>query len=295
MKNSSRILVLNFRRWRGNLNIIIPFLLAFVCILMLCSRIVGFIRENDYTINLFEIFVCIFNDQYSIVLTSVLIIALFHNVPEMDSSVPYYLVRTDCKRWLFGQILYIVIVCFVCILFVIASSIASSVDIMYLKDIWSNFVFTLSYSSLSEIINIDKFKDTMSFGTPSFTALRMLVLIYLYYLTLSLIILNFNLRKGTRKGSLAGVVFSVFGILMSPATIAGIFGLKEMTMYKANVAMSWISPLNHATYNMHNFGYDMRPRIWHSYIVFIILIVFLVFMAFRNIRNYEFDFSDRRD
>ena len=113
MKNSSRILVLNFRRWRGNLNIIIPFLLAFVCILMLCSRIVGFIRENDYTINLFEIFVCIFNDQYSIVLTSVLIIALFHNVPEMDSSVPYYLVRTDCKRWLFGQILYIVIVCFV--------------------------------------------------------------------------------------------------------------------------------------------------------------------------------------
>ncbi len=295
MKKSGRILSLNFRRWRGNLNVIIPFLLALVCVLMLCHRIVGFIRENDYTINVFEVFICIFNDQYSIVLTSVLIIALFHNVPELDSSAPYYLVRVDCRSWLTGQILYLLIVSLICILFVFLSSIISSLDIMFVKDIWSNFVFTLSYSSLSEIINIDRFRDTMSFGSPFYTSVRMLILIYLYYLTLSLIILNFNIRRGSRKGSLAGVIFSVFGIMMSPATIAGIFGLNEVSMYKANVAMSWISPLNHATYNMHNFGYDMRPRIWQSYIVFIMLIVLLIFWAYRSIRSYEFDFSDRRE
>ena len=40
--------------------------------------------------------------------------------------------------------------------------------------------------------------------------------------------------------------------------------LPDELMYKANVAVGWLSPLNQATYQMHNFGYDLLPRLWHD-------------------------------
>ena len=295
VKQVNKILSLNFKQWRRNQKIIIPFILSLVSILMLCQRLAGFVRDSGYTINIFEIFICIFNEQYSIVLTSILVITLFHDTPSIDSSTPYYLVRTDCRKWLMAQLIYVGTVSFICIVFVLVSTILSSMDIMYVHNIWSNFSFALSYSSLSEIINVERFKETMSFGSPYHTGIRMMLLIYLYYVVLSLVVVNFNIRGGKRRGSLMGVLFTLFGLILSPSTIKGIFGLDDMHMYKANVLISWISPLNHATFNSHNFGYDSRPTVTESYIVLLALIVMLVVMSFFNIKRYEFDFSDRRD
>ena len=41
--------------------------------------------------------------------------------------------------------------------------------------------------------------------------------------------------------------------------------------------MGWLSPLNHATYHMHNFGYDLLPRLWQTEAVFAALILLLFF------------------
>ena len=66
-------------------------------------------------------------------------------------------------------------------------------------------------------------------------------------------------------------------------------GDKEL-MYKANVAVGWLSPLNHATYHMHNFGYDLLPRLWQTYLIFGILIALCFFLSLRAIRKYNFNF-----
>jgi hypothetical protein len=122
----------------------------------------------------------------------------------------------------------------------------------------------------------------------------MLILIFLYYLTIALTEMLFNMWHMSRKGGIAAVLFSFYGLIMTPSTIAGIFGLDEMKMYKANVAMGWLSPLNHATFDMHSFGYDRLPHLWHSLLIFLLLILILVFSSFHVLKDYEYDFSYRR-
>ena len=61
-------------------------------------------------------------------------------------------------------------------------------------------------------------------------------------------------------------------------------------MYKANVAVGWLSPLNHATYHMHSFGYDLLPKLWQTYLVFGLLSALLMILILRAIRRYSFDF-----
>ena len=68
------------------------------------------------------------------------------------------------------------------------------------------------------------------------------------------------------------------------------FNLPDELMYKANVAVGWLSPLNQATYHMHNFGYDLLPRLWQTYLIFLVLIAGLMVGILCAIRKYNFMF-----
>jgi hypothetical protein len=57
------------------------------------------------------------------------------------------------------------------------------------------------------------------------------------------------------------------------------------------VAVGWLSPLNHATYHMHNFGYDLLPRMWQSFTLFGVMIVLGFLLALLAIRKYNFVFT----
>ena len=117
------------------------------------------------------------------------------------------------------------------------------------------------------------------------------LLMLLYTLLMVFIMLLFNLKKGQLAGIAAVFTFSLFGFLLNPQTIKAIFKLPDALMYKANVAVGWLSPLNQATYHMHNFGYDLLPRLWQTYFIFAMLIALCFFLSLRAVRNYNFNFG----
>lgn len=41
---------------------------------------------------------------------------------------------------------------------------------------------------------------------------------------------------------------------------------------------------------MHNFGYDLLPRLWQTYLIFLVLIAGLMVGIVRAIRKYNFMF-----
>lgn len=57
------------------------------------------------------------------------------------------------------------------------------------------------------------------------------------------------------------------------------------------MAVGWLSPLNQATYHMHNFGYDLLPKLWQTVAIFLMLIVLLAFLSLRAVRQYNFSFT----
>lgn len=58
-----------------------------------------------------------------------------------------------------------------------------------------------------------------------------------------------------------------------------LLGFEEYEMFRVNVLIGWISPLSHASYGRHNFGYDRLPTVWQSCVVFLILLGVLIWFA----------------
>ena len=112
-----------------------------------------------------------------------------------------------------------------------------------------------------------------------------------YSVVMVFIMLVFNLTRGGAAGIVSGFAFSVFGLLLKPDTIQTVMQLPDELFYKANVAVGWLSPLNQATYHMHNFGYDLLPRLWQSFAIFGGLMLLGYILALVAIRRYNFVFT----
>lgn len=89
----------------------------------------------------------------------------------------------------------------------------------------------------------------------------------------------------------AGVIANGFGLFLTPKVISDWFHIPEGNMTKANILFGWLSPLNHATYYMHNFGYDELPRLWMSYVFFASISLCMFLLSFIKIKKYPFSFT----
>ena len=100
----------------------------------------------------------------------------------------------------------------------------------------------------------------------------------------------FTVWKSYAAGVGSAFVYTLAGFLMSPDNLIKIFSIPQELAFRARVWMGWISPLNHATYSMHNFGYDRLPRLWQTYAVFGAAGVMLIVLSMLAVRGYNFDF-----
>ena len=85
--------------------------------------------------------------------------------------------------------------------------------------------------------------------------------------------------------------FSVYGVLLNPQNIQNLLQLPDKLNYKARVLVGWISPLNHATFYMHNFGYDKLPTLGQTTWIGSILLAVLLALTMAAMRRYAFSFT----
>lgn len=281
----------NFRQWRKNPRIIITFALAFILCFLLSDKAVKFAKEYETTMQIVEAFVWTFGDSNSILLSSLLLVLLFADMPFLSAGTPYYLMRIDRKTWLMGQAVYIVAATSIYMIFILASTSVVCMSQSFIGNMWSETAAILGYSGAGKAVALPALVKTLEMSTPYPCMATIFILMLLYALLMAFIMLTFNIRKGQIAGVVSVFVFSLFGFLLNPQLLKTIFKLPDELMYKANVAVGWMSPLNHATYHMHNFGYDLLPRLWQTYVIFGVLIVLCFILALRSVRKYNFNFT----
>ena len=291
LRQIGSVTVYNFRQWRANPRIIITFALAFVLCYLLSDKAVRFAKEYETTMQIVEAFVWTFGDSNSILLASLLLLLLFADMPFLSSGTPYYLLRIDRKTWLAGQALYIVLATSIYMLFILVATALVCMGQSFVGDMWSETAAILGYSGAGKAVALPALVKTLEMSTPYACMGTIFVLMLLYTLLMAFIMLTFNIRRGQIAGVVSVFVFSLFGFLLNPELIKTMFQLPDELMYKANVAVGWLSPLNHATYHMHNFGYDLLPRMWMTFVIFGVLIALCFLMALRAVRKYNFNFS----
>ncbi len=291
LKQVCSVTAYNFRQWRANPRVIITFALAFILCFLLSDKAVRFAKEYETTMQIVEAFVWTFGDSNSILLSSLLLILLFADMPFLSAGTPYYLLRINRKTWLAGQALYITLATGIYLVFILASTSIICMSNSFIGNMWSETAAILGYSGAGKAVALPALVKTLEMSTPYECMATIFLLMLLYTLLMSFIMLSFNIRKGQLAGVISVFAFSLYGFLLNPNLLKTMFQLPEELIYKANVAVGWLSPLNHATYHMHNFGYDLLPRLWQTYVIFGVLIAMCFFFALRAVRRYNFNFS----
>ncbi len=295
VKQAVSVTAFDFATWRGNVRILMTFLLAFILCYLLSDKAMRFSLEYGTTMQMLEPFIWTFGDAHSILLASLLLLLLFSDMPFLTGMSPYYLFRTSRRVWMTGQILYICLSTSLYLCFIFISTTALCITRSFTGNLWSETAAILGYSGAGKQVALPTFVKTLELSTPFQAAAAIFGLMLLYALFLASFMLTVHLRFG-HIASVASVLgFSLYGFLLDPQTIRTLFSLEDYEMYRANVAVGWLSPLNHATYVMHNFGYDRLPRLWMSAMIFLALIGLSFAAGLHVIRRYNFNFRGTED
>lgn len=290
IRQVSLVAMANFRRWRKNPQILLAFGLGFVVCFLLSDKVLVFAREHDTFVQILEPFIWTFGDANSILVISLLLLLLFADMPNLGNEVPLFLIRINRKIWLLGQILYLVLATLGYVCFILLATCVLAGTKAYTANMWSDTAAILGYSSIGEKIAVPAFVKVLELSFPYECMIHIFGLMAGYSVLMASLILFLNLWKGN-GGMVGGIIFSGFGFLTNPEVIAKILRLPKEQMKIANIAFGWISPLNHATYYMHNFGYDNLPKLWVSYAFFIVGSLILFGLSIEKIKNYAFDFT----
>ena len=291
MKQIFMVAVYNFRTWKKNPRVFLSFAIAFIFCFLLSDKVVQFAEKHGTSMQFLEPFIWTFGDSESILLASVILIFLFSDMPFVTNATPFFLVRTTRKKWLMGQGLYIVLATTIYMVFVMLTTSLLSMKNAFMGNMWSPTAVILGYSKAGEVLDVPSSMKTMGMSTPYHCAAVIFLLMLLYALIMVSLMLLGNLRFGQMGGVLAAFGFSVYGILLDPKTVRMIFRIPDYEAYKANVWVGWISPLNHATFHMHNFGYDLLPKLWQSYLICAVCVAACFAAALKVIGRYSFSFT----
>jgi hypothetical protein len=285
----------NLRRWRDSVHVWLAFALAFIVCMLLTGKAIGFAMSYGTTLQIMETFVWTFGDATSIMLMSLLLVLLFAGMPFAGSVTPYCLMRVGRGTWLAGQVLYSFIMTVIFIAFILAVTIGVSAHISFTGNVWSETGAILAFSGAAEEVLLPASLKTMILSDPYQCAANIFVLTLLYFLFLVSMMLAVSVRHGRKWGAASVFIASIYGLALSPDIFVRILRLPDALAWRANVLTGWLSPLNQATYHMHNFGYDYLPGLPASYAIFAALICLCVLIAARGMKRCDFRFAGVED
>lgn len=288
IKQTSASVRWNFLGFFKNPRIIITFLFSFILCFFLSDRAMTAAEYYDSSMQALEPFIWTFGDAASILLCSLLLILLFMDLPKLSPFTPYMLLRMKKSRWLLSQCIYILIVTMLYMGYVLLVTSLLCMKKTFAGNIWSKTAALLGYSAMGKQFSVPSTVKVMESTSPYECAMQIMLLLVCYALTLSFLMLYVQLKKGKKAAIGAGLFYSLSGFLLDPDVLAKILGKEEHEMYQVRKILGWISPLNHATYGMHDFGYDSLPSLGQSCLVFLLILICLLFLSFRTLKKYNF-------
>ena len=278
----------NFLGFFRNPRVVVTFLFSFILCFFLSDRAMMVADYYDSPMQALEPFIWPFGDATSILLCSLLLILLFLDLPKLSPFTPYMLLRMKKWRWLLAQFFYIFLATVLYMLYVILVTSLLCMQKTYVGNIWSKTAALLAYSQMGKELSVPSTVKVMESTSPLSCSLQIMALLVCYALTLTFLMLWFQMKMGKKAAIGAGLSYSLYGFLLNPDILAKILHKEEYEMFLVRRLSGWISPLNHATYGMHDFGYDVLPSIGQSCMVFLGILLFLSALAFHTLKKYNF-------
>lgn len=288
VKQTLSVVRWNFLGFYKNPRIIITFLFSIILCFFLSDKAMMVAEYYDSPMQAAEPFIWTFGDSTSILLCSLLLILLFIDLPKLSPFTPYMLLRMKKSRWLLAQFIYVFLVTVLYMVYVLLVTSLLCMKKTFIGNIWSKTAALLAYSQMGKNLSVPSTVKVMESTSPYECMLQIVLLLVCYALTLSFLMLYVQMKMGKEAAIGAGLSYSLFGFLLDPNVLAKILHKEEYEMYLVRRITGWISPLNHATYGMHDFGYDVLPDIGQSCVIFLFILLSLFFLSFCSLKKYNF-------
>ena len=282
----------NLYTLRKNPRFYMSMFLGFLLCWLLTDKTMALSRTYLTNIQLLEPFIWCYADADSILYVSLIMMFSFSAFPRMDTPASYMIFRTRRITWLLAQIATAFILTLVyCLMILLCSMVMCIGANVFFGNHWSETATLLSFSPESFEVALTVMRKTVKLTTPYGCAMQIFSLLFQYVLLLNIIQLCFTVLKSRKVGVVISLIVNFVGFALTPDRFMTWLGLPSEFQYYANLLSAWLSPLQHATYTMHNFGYDLLPRLWVSYLLFGGISAFLMLISAYAMHRFSFDFS----
>ena len=84
---------MQIKKWKRNPRVICAFLVLLLLCLTMTSEYVDYSKEIGLSIQVFEPFILMFTQRYSLLFIMLILLLLYQDVPFIDDCTPYLLIR----------------------------------------------------------------------------------------------------------------------------------------------------------------------------------------------------------
>ena len=282
----------NLYSLRKNPRFYMSLLLGFLLCWLLTDKTMAISRTYLTNVQLLEPFVWCYADDDSILFSALVMMLMFSAFPRLDTPASYLIFRTTRLNWLLGQIVTVFVLTLGYSLMILVSSMVMCIGCnVFVVNNWSETATMLSFSPASFEVALTVMRKTVKLTTPYGCAVQIFLLLFQYVLLMSMIQLTFTVLKSRKAGIIAALVINFAGYVLTPDRFMTWLQLPMEMQYYANLLSAWLSPLQHATYTMHNFGYDLLPRVHTSYLILGGTSVALMIVSAIAMRRFSFNFT----
>ena len=267
-------------------------LLGFLLCWLLTDKTMAISRTYLTNVQLLEPFVWCYADDDSILFSALVMMLMLSALPRLDTPASYLIFRTTYPRWLLGQILTVLMLTLGYTLMILLSSMVMCIGCnVFIANRWSETATMLSFSPASFEVALTVMRKPVKLTTPYGCAVQIFLLMFQYVLLMSMLQLTFTMLKSRKAGIIAALVINFAGYVLTPDRFMTWLNLPTEMRYYANLLSAWLSPLQHATYTMHNFGYDLLPRLHVSYLLLGGATAVMIALSVFKMRTFQFSFT----
>lgn len=282
----------NLYSLRKNPRFYMSLLLGFLLCWLLTDKTMAISRTYMTNVQLFEPFIWCYADDDSILFSALVMLLMLSSFPRLDTPASYMIFRTSRICWLMGQVLTVFILTLGYTLMILFSSMVMCIGCnVFSANHWSETATMLSFSPSTFEVALTVMRKTVKLTTPYGCMIQIFLLLFQYVLLMAMIQLTCTVWKSRHAGIIAALIINFAGYVLTPDRFMTWLELPQEMQYYANLLSAWLSPLQHATYIMHNFGYDLLPRLHTSYLLLGGAALLLMALSLWKMRSFSFSFT----
>lgn len=282
----------NLYSLRRNPRFYMSLLLGFLLCWLLTDKTMAISRTYLTNVQLLEPFVWCYADDESILFSALVMMLMLSALPRLDTPASYLIFRTTYLNWLLGQIATVFILTLGYTLMILVFSMVMCIGCnVFVTNNWSETATMLSFSPASFEVALSVMRKTVKLTTPYGCTIQIFLLLFQYVLLMAMLQLTFTMLKSRKAGIIAVLGINFAGYVLTPDRFMTWLQLPREMQYYANLLSAWLSPLQHATYTMHNFGYDLLPRVQTSCLLLGGVSLLLMIVSALAMRRFSFRFT----